>query len=184
MTSIAGLRYVKPLFELAQEGNALDEVENGITAFCKLMKEAPELESALLNPQIPAQKKKQIILKATEKDFPPLLQNFFCLLVDKSRTQVFLHLEREFKNLLMESRNIISATVQSPVALEDDYRKDLTKRFESLTGKTVELNEEVKPDLIAGVRIMLGSKMLDGSLKARLDGLKRHLKQSSAHKAS
>ncbi|MFH1999695.1 MAG: ATP synthase F1 subunit delta [Planctomycetota bacterium] len=183
MTSITGLRYVKPLFELAQEGNALDEVGNGIKEFSRLLKEAPELESALLNPQIPAQKKIKIILALTERDFPPLLRNFFCLLVDKGRTQVFLHLEREFNKLLMESRNIISATVQTPVPLDEDYRNDLTRRFEALTGKSVELNEEVKPELIAGVRIMLGSNMIDGSLKARLNNLKRHLRQSSAGKA-
>jgi len=181
MTSIAGLRYVAPLFELAKEKEVLDKVEKGLQEFTRLLNENPELEGAFLNPRIPIQKKKQIILKLTEGDeFLPLLKDFLCLLVDKSRERVFLHMGREFSKLLMNSRNIISATVQTPVTLDEDYKRDLAKRFAEITGKTVELTEELKPDLIAGVRIMLGSKMMDGSLKARLNGVKRHLKISTA----
>jgi F-type H+-transporting ATPase subunit delta len=65
------------------------------------------------------------------------------------------------------------------VPIEEEYKQALTQRFEEVTGKTVEFEEKVNPELIAGARIMLGSRMLDGSLKARLEGIKRHLIQSS-----
>lgn len=181
MTSIAGLRYVTPLFNLAQEKEVLDDVDKGLREFTKLLKENPELESVFLNPRISIQKKKDIVLKLTEGEiFIPVIRDFLCLLVDKGRERVFLFMAQEFSKLLKDSRNIVSATIQTPVALDDDYKRDLAKRFAEVTGKTVELTEELKPDLIAGVRIMLGSKMLDGSLKARLNGIRRHLKTSAA----
>lgn len=178
MVSIAGLRYITPLFELALERDVLDEVGSGLKAFSLLLEENPELKAALLNPRIPVLKKKQIVLKLTEEHFLPLLRDFFCLLMDKRREQVLLHADREYSRLLRESRNIVTATVESPVPLAEEYKQEMTKRFEAMTGKTVELNEEQVPDLIAGVRILLGSRMLDGSLKARLSGMRRHLKQT------
>ncbi|MHC4942648.1 MAG: ATP synthase F1 subunit delta [Planctomycetota bacterium] len=183
MASIAGLRYITPLFELARERDVIEEVAAGIKAFSLLMQESPELESTLLNPRVPVQKKKQILLKLTEEHFLPLLRDFFCLLVDKRREHVFLFLEQEFSRLLRESKNVVSAVVESPVPLEEEYRQTLTQRFEAATGKTVELEEKINPELIAGARILLGSRMLDGSLKARLEGIKRHLIQSRAAKA-
>lgn len=178
MTSIAGLRYVTPLFELAREKQCIEEVEGGIKAISQFLVESPDFKSALLNPQIPAKKKKDIILKVTE-DFNSMLRNFFCLLIDKGREQVFLFLEQEFGRLLRESRNLVSACVESPVPLEGEFKQALSQRLAEMTGKSVELTEEVKPELIAGVRILMGSKMLDGSLKARLEGMRRHLKQAS-----
>jgi F-type H+-transporting ATPase subunit delta len=182
MTSIAGLRYVKPLFELAREESILDEVCDDLQAFAQLLKESRDLEAILLNPQISARQKKQIILKLTEEGTTPLVRDFFCLLVDKGRERFFPYLAKEFEKLLQESKNQVSATVQSPVPLREELKQKLSERFEALTGKTVELVEELKPDLIAGVRILMGSRMLDGSLKARLEGIRRHLKQSGAGK--
>jgi F-type H+-transporting ATPase subunit delta len=180
MTSIAGLRYITPLFELAREKDVVDDVMGGIKAFNALFDESVELRSVLLNPRIQKQKKKEIVLKITEEGFLPLLRDFFCLLVDKGRESVFPFLDQEFTRLFRESRNIVSATVESPVPLGDEYKESLASRFAEQTGKTVELIEERRPELIAGVRITVGSRMLDGSLKARLEGMRRHLRESSA----
>jgi F-type H+-transporting ATPase subunit delta len=182
MTSIAGLRYVTPLFELAKEKSILDEVGRDIAAFSALIGESQELETLLLNPRIPARQKKEVILKLTEEGTEPLVRNFFCLLVDKGRERVFLFMEREYAKLVKDSRNIISATVQAPVPLDPGFKERLAERFSAMTGKDVELFEEHKPELIAGVRILLGSRMMDGSLKARLEGIKSHLIKSSAAK--
>lgn len=184
MTSIAGLRYITPLFELAREKDVVDDVMGSIKAFNELFNESPELKSVLLNPRIPKQKKKDILLKITEEGFLPLLRDFFCLLVDKGRENVFPFLDQEFTRLFRESRNIVTATVETPVPLGDEYKQNLASRFAEQTGKTVELIEETKPELIAGLRITVGSRMLDGTLKARLDGMRRHLKESSAAAAS
>ena len=183
MTSIAGLRYVTPLFELAQEKGILEDVERVIKAFSKLLKESPDLKGTLLNPRISKEKKKEIIIRLTQDDPVPLAEDFFCLLVDKGREEVFLFMEMVFTKLSQEANNIIPATLQSPKALDEEFTRALTARFEEMTGKTVELTEEVKPDLIAGVRVILGSRMLDGSLKTRLDGMRRHLVEASRKRA-
>ncbi len=182
MTSIAGLRYVKPLFDLARDKEILDQAEDGIKGFSRLMKESPDLESVLLNPRVSAGQKKVIIRELTGEGYHPVIRDFFCLLVDKGREKVLPFLEREFMKLLRESRNIINVTVQSPVSLSDEYKRDLAARFGEFTGKTVELSEVAKPELIAGVRILVGSSMIDGSLKARLDGVRRHLKEKAPAK--
>ena len=52
----------------------------------------------------------------------------------------------------MEASGVVPATVQSPVDLDDDYKRDLARRLAEVSGKTVELTEELKPELIAGVR--------------------------------
>jgi F-type H+-transporting ATPase subunit delta len=179
MTSIAGLRYVAPLFELAREKGILEDVERVLKAFSKLINESPDLEELLLNPRISAEKKKEIIIRLTQDDPVPLVEDFFCLLVDKGREPVFLSMDMVFTKLLQEASNIIPATVQSPVALDEDLKNELTGRFEQVTGKTVELTVELKPELIAGIKVFLGSKMLDASLKTRLQGMRRHLVQAS-----
>ena len=182
MTTIAGLRYVTPLFELARDKGILEDVERVVKAFSSLLKESPDLKEVLLNPMISAEKKKEVIIRLTQDDPVPLVEDFFCLLVDKGREPVFLDMDSVFTKLLQEASNIIPATVQSPVALDESLKNELTGRFEQMTGKTVELTEEIKPDLIAGIRVLLGSKMLDASLKTRLQGMRRHLVEASRKK--
>lgn len=182
MASIVGLKYITPLFELAREKGIVEEIEGNIKDFALLLRESKELDAVFMNPRIPASSKKGIVLKIAGDRFNALFRDFLCLLVDRGREQVFEFLESEFLKLLRESRNILSATVQSPVALADDFKRELAARFAERTGKTVELAEEVKPELIAGIRVLVGSSMLDGSLKARLEGIKFHLKQKTSTK--
>ncbi len=183
MKSIASLRYVTALFELARDKGIIEDAGRVIAAFSRLVKESPDLEALLLNPMIPARKKKEVIIRLTQEDPVPLVEDFFCLLVDKGREQVFLFMEQEFSRLLNEANNVLPTTVQTPVPLDDAFKQALIARFEEKTGKTVELIEEIKPELIAGVRILVGSRMLDGSLKARLQGMKRHLLETSRNGA-
>lgn len=179
MTSITGLRYVTPLFELAREKGVLEDVDRSLKSFSRLLEETPELREILLNPMVPAEKKKALILRFTQHDPVPLADNFYRLLVDKQREEIFLHMEQTFTRLLDRARGVAPAVVQTPVPLDETFKAALAEQLGKRTGTTVRLTEEIRPELIGGARIIVGSRMLDGTLRARLEGMRRHLLEAA-----
>ena len=168
-----------PLFELAREKGVLEDVERALKGFSRLLDENPELREILLNPMIPAGRKKELIRRLTQHDPVPLADDFFHLLVDKGREDVFLHMEETFGRLLDRSRGIEAALIQTPKPLDEEIKAALAEHLGRATGHTIRITEEIKPELIGGARILMGSRMLDGTLRARLEGMRRHLLEAA-----
>jgi F0F1-type ATP synthase delta subunit len=86
-----------------------------------------------------------------------------------------LEAAEEFGRLDRDARGVVVARVQTVARMSDEMRGSVRARLEEATGKSVELVEEQMPDLIGGVRVLIGSKMYDGSVRRRLDDLTAHL---------
>jgi F-type H+-transporting ATPase subunit delta len=169
------MKYLSALFDICREQGVVEDVRDNLIALSGLMSESRELKDTLLDPRIGRSAKKKLLLRILEGSVS-IVRDFVCLLVDKGRENVLEYAGEEFAGLLRESRNLLVAKVESACELDEQTKQDLMARLGALTGKDVELVEERADDLLGGVRIIFGSKMIDGSLKNRLKNMSRALK--------
>ena len=169
-----GLRYLSALFDLCREQGIVEDVRDNLATLSGLMEEDPKFREVLLDPRIGRERKKNLIRRIFAGSVS-IVGDFVCLLIDKGREEVLEYAGEEFARILRESRNILVAKVQSAVGLDEAFREELKIRLEGLMGKSIELVEERNEELLGGVRVILGSRMIDASLRARLENMRRAL---------
>ena len=172
---IATKRYVKALFASAEKGGARENILRELTQLAELFVQSDELVSALEDPRLPAAAKRSILDRTGVDSASPLLQDFVGLCLDRSRARVIVEAAEEFQRLDREARGVVVARVQTVAAMTDETRASVRAKLEEVTAKSVELEEEVVPELIGGLRVFIGSRMFDGSVRRRLDDLSAHL---------
>ncbi|MFH0947098.1 MAG: ATP synthase F1 subunit delta, partial [Planctomycetota bacterium] len=139
------------------------------------------LPAVLSNPRVQTAARKSILMAAGLDTASDLLQDFVKLCLDHRRPEVIAEAPEEYLRLDREVRGVVLATVQTSGPMGADLRTSVQAKLEEVTGKTIELIEETDPELIGGVRVLIGSRMYDGSLKRRLDDLSAHLQSTRVH---
>jgi len=170
-----GLKYLSALFDLCEQKGIVEEIKESLVSLSRLAEESQELREFIHNPRAGKKEKKRVLLEILEGGHP-LFLNFVCLLVDRGREGVLLFAGDEFSNLLRQSENVLMAHVETVHDFDDAFRADLKARLGSLTGKTIELVEKKNEELLGGIRVIFGSKMIDASVKSRLESMRRILK--------
>ncbi len=171
---LATVRYVKALFSAAEKSGQRDAVGKALSTLGDLVDETPELRAALSNPRLPVAVKKKLLAAAGlsgEGGAPQLVQDFCHLALERRRPEVVLEAAEEFARLDREAKGVVVAFIETARPLDDATRKSLKAKLEEVTAKSVEIEEEIVPELLGGVRIRIGSRMWDGSVRRRLDDL-------------
>lgn len=172
---IATTRYVKALFAAAESAGVRAQVLSELKQLAVLFDGSAELVSALEDPRLPAAAKKNVLAQAGLKTGAPVLQDFVGLCLDRGRSEVVMQAAEEFQRLDREARGVVVARVQTVAPMTEALRASVQAKLEEMTAKSVELKEEVEASLIGGIRIFIGSRMFDGSVRRRLDDLAAHL---------
>lgn len=173
-SSKASIRYAKALFEIARERGLAEQVESDLKRLGDLIGSSPELHSYLMNPRIAGAAKKKA-LAAILSDADSLTVDFIQLLIDKRRETELVEVGRWFSEMKRQASGVVQARVETVTPLDERLLGDLKAKLEEITGKHVQLESELNDDLIGGMRIHLGSKLIDGSLKRRFSALRDKL---------
>lgn len=166
-------RYAQAAFELARESGNLDDWLAALSEIGEFMSN-PEVERVLENTRVAADAKLNLIDQALG-DLPPLALNLARLLVRKGRTRLAQDMVIEFQRLADVSQGIEHAKAITAVPMTDAEREALVTRLESQTGKRILLETAVDPELIGGLVLLTGDKMVDASVRARLLALRERL---------
>ena len=128
------------------------------------------------NPTI-SQEDKYAIFESLKKSgkISDELFKFIALLIEKKRLILIADIDKAIKSFIMEAENKVEAEAVFASKADDAVKKELVKRLEYLTGKKVILQEKVDPSVIGGVKVKLGSKLFDATIKGQLDKLKTSL---------
>jgi F-type H+-transporting ATPase subunit delta len=172
--NIAG-RYANALFQLARDTNALDALEADFPRIAGMISSDKDLHDFLIHPAIAPAEKKNII-KSIVGDTNALLFDYLSLVVDKKREAYIPLMWDVVKDLLLEYRKQIVAEVDTPYELPADIKDALAAKLGQVTGKTVVINQVVQPELIGGVRVRFGDRVVDGSVVHRMHKLRESLK--------
>jgi len=169
--SLAAKRYAQAAFELA--GNDLAGWQRAIEEMAEFMGDE-EVRKVLENSRIPQEPKMRLVAAALA-NLPALQLNLARLLVRKSRTGLAPEIAEQFRGLVAGQQGIQKAVATTAVPLTSAEQEALSQRLEASTGHPVELQTEVDPDLLGGVVVQIGDRLIDASVRGRLDALRKTL---------
>jgi len=172
ISGLAG-RYATALFELAQEERAVETVERDFAALNALIAGSADLARLVRAPVFSRDEQKKgmdAVLRRMEA--APLTVRFVLLLATKGRLFVLTDVIRAFESLAAEARGEIRAQVTSARPLSDAETVELKAILKSKLGREARLDAKVDPSLLGGLVVKVGSRMIDSSLRTKLDGLR------------
>jgi F-type H+-transporting ATPase subunit delta len=169
------LRYANALHALADKAGAVDAVSAGLDGLTECIGSDAQIGKQLASPRLTRERKRGLLIALLGEGSHDLVRRTVLLLADKGRAGSVSELGDVFRDVAMEAAGRLVAHVESAAPLDDEARARLVRELAALTGKTVTLDETVADDLMGGLRIVLGSRMIDGSLKRRLERMGENL---------
>lgn len=166
-------RFADAAFEIAtRDGNVETWREELDTA--AEQSASDELQGVLANPAIPLDQRLDVAEKVFASLSRPVL-SLVLLLLKRGRIEQLPRVAAEFRRLDDQRNNIVHATVTSAAPLEADEVEAIRSRLEGLTGSSVDLETSVDEDLLGGVVVRVGDRLIDGSVRGRLERLRNQL---------
>ena len=170
-------RYAYALLIAATKAGELDRVEAEVQSLRDLFARTPQLVKFLMQPLVPFSEKERLLRQRLEGRLSPVTLHFLLTVVKHKRAEAFEHIARVFEELVREYRGEVVAEVTSAVPLTDHERAITLQRLQEITGKKVLLRERVDPSIVGGMRIIVGNKLLDLSLRGHLERIRERLRQ-------
>ncbi|MDB5740974.1 MAG: atpH [Alphaproteobacteria bacterium] len=170
-------RYANALFELAQDSKAVDAVSGDLASLRKALETSPDLNRLVRSPVFSAQDQAKALkailaqMKAGE-----LTIKFVLLLASKRRLFALTQVIKAYESRVAKSRGETEAEVSSARALSDAEIGELKSVLKSKLGKEPRLHTKIDPSLLGGLVVKVGSRMIDSSLRTKLDGLRSAMK--------
>lgn len=173
--STAAKRYAIALFELAQQKNELQSVEEDLHELKVVWNGDKELKELFSSPKLSLDKKKELI-RQIFANANPIVINTLLVLIDKKRLGEVGLIINEFMMLSNEAQGVAEAKVYSTRALTEEERTKISTVFAKSVGKqSLSIENIIDPSIIGGLRVQIGNRIYDSSLSTKLDRLKRNL---------
>jgi F-type H+-transporting ATPase subunit delta len=178
VSGMAG-RYANALFELALEEKKLDAVKADLERFDALIAESADLNRLVRSPVFSADEQSKALAAILKKaGIGGIAANFLNVIASNRRLFAVRDMIRDFKKLLAKHKGEVTADVTAAEILSDAHLAALKNALKSVTGKDVDLNVHIDPAIIGGLVVKLGSRMVDSSLRAKLNSIKYAMKEA------
>lgn len=171
---VIGTRYATSVIRVADSAGALASVENDMASLRVALAESKDLNSLLGNPVY--SKDQQLLAMqsiARKANFHQVTINFMGVLAQNNRLASLPIILNEFAREMERRHGVVEASVVSAFPLTETQQKNLVDTLSQKTGKSVRLNLEIDKSLLGGMVVTFGSRMIDDSLKTRLEQLKQ-----------
>ena len=175
---LAANRYAQALFNIARMLHKDEEIEAELEAFSTALKKSTEFNKFFENPGIPVEQKIKSLLRIYQErnhEIYEVLINFFSILLEKNRFELIHEIAVSFKRIADEAQGQGVAQILTAIPLEASAEKDIVLRLEKIAGYTIKVQKIVNPELVGGVVVKVRNKILDGSVKSQIDGIKKTL---------
>ena len=168
-------RYAKPILELAEEKNVLNNVKEDMSVFKNLCKENRDFALMLKSPIIPHLKKADMLNKMFKGKMNDLTLQAFDLITRKRRESLLENITEEFLQLYNIRKGLQEVSITSSLKLDASQRTAFHKWAKNATGKEPILEEKVDPTIIGGYVLKIGDKQIDQSVSGQLKNIKLKL---------
>lgn len=176
-SSGAAQRYASALFDLAIDAGELDGIEAGLTSLATSISSSEELAKALRAPLYPADEKKNVLdTLAAKIELPELASRFLGVVVQNGRAGDLIGIAQAFAERAAAHRETTRVVARSAKKLTAAQAKKLTSTVSTALGRDVDVELEVDPALIGGLQLRVGSRLVDASLRTKLDDLTNAMK--------
>ncbi len=177
MAELIAKRYADALFEVSQELNKIEPIQNELQFISSCLNDYPEVDLLLKSPLIQLQEKKDILTQVFNQQISKEVMNFLFVLLDKRRQGYIKAIIEEFKVMANAVRNEVEAVAYTAELMTQTDILQLQTKLSATSGKNIKLTNVVNKDIVGGVLIKLGDKVIDGTVKSRLDQMKNQLTQ-------
>lgn len=167
--------YAEALFEVAAREDELEEYGKALEAVAGLLDEAPQLRLFLETPRVEAADKKAVLREALSERIPGHVLNFLLVVVDRRRQRLIRKMAREYWELLDQHAGRAHVEVSVARPMGDEETAQVRERLSSILGKEAIPHVRVKPELIGGIAFRSGDTIFDGSVRRRLQTMRRQL---------
>lgn len=179
--NIVARRYAKALFAVAQvqsDKTAMAQYGDDLARLAGLLENAPELTKIFRNPIFGVEEKRGVIIKVLDKVAPcAMVRNFCLLLADKNRLAFLPEINASYGILLDSAQGVLRGKLVTAVKLSDAVQKNVVDKLQNESGQKVVLDYEVDQEIIGGLMLKIGDKVLDASIRAQLQILKENIKR-------
>lgn len=166
-------RYALALYQVAERDNKVEDYIKELKEVVDLIKNNAELLRVVEHPEITTSKKKEIFKAIFKDQINENLLSFLLILIDKERIPYLEEKLKEMEKIHLEKQNILEAIVKTVIPLNEDEKNSLIKKLETKYEKTILLKEEIDKSLIGGVYIRVGNDVIDGTIRAKFDDIKK-----------
>ena len=179
--SVSGVsgRYATALFELARDEKSIDAVKADLDRFEAMLADGTDLKRLVRSPVFSAGEQSRALAALLDKAaISGVAANFLKVLTANRRLFAVSDVIRAFRVLVANFKGEATAEVTVAEALNDKNLDALKTALKSVTGKDVALNVNVDPSIIGGLVVKLGSRMVDSSLRTKLNSIKHAMKEA------
>ena len=179
VSGMAG-RYARALFELALEEKSVDSVRSDLDSFDALLNDSPDLMRLVRSPAFSAEEQTRALKAVLERaGLSGLSANFLLTVASNRRLFAIRDIIRAFRAMVARWKGEVGAEVTVAEPLSDTNLEALKEALKSVTGeKTIDLAVKVDPAIIGGLVVKLGSRMVDSSLRTKLNAIKIAMKEA------
>jgi F-type H+-transporting ATPase subunit delta len=179
--SVSGVsgRYATALFELARDEKSIDAVKADLDRFDAMLADSVDLQRLVRSPVFSAESQARALVAVLEKaGITGIAANFLRVLTVNRRLFAVSQVIRAFRALVARFKGEATADVTVAETLSDKNLDALKTALKAVTGKDVELNVNIDPSIIGGLVVKLGSRMVDSSLRTKLNSIKHAMKEA------
>lgn len=167
-------RYAEAAFQIADRDGTLEVWLKDLETAAELVGN-PEVLRGLSNPALPFPARAEATERLLGKRVSAKARNLLLLLVRRGRVDLLPGVATAYRALYEQRKGIVRAVVISAAPLDDAERAAIQRRVGQLAGGSLEIQEQVDPTILGGVIVRLGDRMIDGSVRGRLERLRNRL---------
>ncbi len=167
--------YAEALFELAERHEGVEAYGTGIELVARLIDENDVFRRFLQTPRIAVAQKKAVVRRVFGETLPAKLVNFLLITLDKRRQRLLRVIAREYMGLMDQHFNRAHVEVTLARQFDEKSMEEMETRLTAALGKTAIPHVRVKPGILGGAIFRTGDTIYDGSLRRRLEGMRRRL---------
>ncbi len=169
------LTYGQALFDVAKELGREKELLEEAIGVREIMKNEPGFLMLVNDPTITGDEKKEIIQNVFDEKISQELLNFFCVLIDKRRISYFIRIVNQFEKLVNEYEGFAAGVVCTAIELSESRIQEIERETSKLLNGKVKLIQEIDTNLIGGIKILVNGKIIDASVRKKLQDMARQL---------
>lgn len=175
---LAASRYAQALFEIARLMHNDEQIEAELESLSAALKRSPEIQKMFDNPNFSAAQKRAFLEKIYQernRPFYEILLNFFAVLFEKNRFGLIHDIAVTFKRIADEAQGQGVAQITTAAPLKEGEEARIAATLERLAGYSIRVEKSVDPSLVGGVVVRVRNKIIDGSVKHKIEILKKEL---------
>ncbi len=179
VSGMAG-RYARALFELALDAKSVDAVKADIEKVAAMIADSADLKRLVRSPVFGADERRRALAAVLAKaEIGGLAANFLMFVTANRRLFSIGEMIRDFRKLVARWKGEVTAEVTAAEQLSDAHLEEIKSALKSITGeKSVDLHVKIDPAIIGGLTVKLGSRMVDSSLRTKLNAIKHAMKEA------